>query len=472
MVARKNRPTPLPVSPLVEKFLKRISNDGSRTEYRHRLMWFDRFCDKLCECESLAGTYKVVERIKLFKHELKGYLNPYEVLDDFKVYFLEMNESGNKKPTGTRSIKFRIDTAADFIEWTTGHRIMIDRRSLKRMLSYGDIEEREPYTLERHEIIKLLTAPSKTPSEYRLKVFLHLLLVVGARPIEACRLKDSDLDLTSNPPKVHFPASITKIKKERTNELTGELAHILKDWKDYKSRTRNIVTRLEEQSPSGAWTRTEAITPTLNDNDLLFSLTAEGALNPDSIYNNLQVKFEKLLKKTGLDMKYEDGIHKITFSSCRDYVKTIISNTGNTDFAHYWIGHKGKYNYWTSGGTKKIDETTRTELFKNIQHLLIYLDKDQVLEVTQDNTSKINAQSQEIKMMKDQIKNMWQMIESKDKLQDHLNGVKESSEKIIEMMKEGYEIGKREKNQKVMDISKNMIKTFTDKINNLPKINP
>lgn len=384
---------------MVEKFLNGINNEGSRREYRQRLKWFDRFCDKFCGCEPLAGTYSVVERIKLFKHELKGYLNPYELLDDFKAYFLEMNRSGNRKPIGTRSIIFRIDTAADFIEWATAHRIEIKRKSLKKMLHYGDILEREPYTLERHEIINLLT----TPFNYRLTVFLHFLLVVGARPIEVCRLKNSDLDLTSNPPKVHFPASITKIKRERTNELTGELARILQDWLDHKSRTRNKVTTLREQSNTGAWTKTETITPKLNSNDLLFAITTEGAINPDSIYNQLQLNFEKLLKKTKLDMKYEDGIHKITFSSCRDYVKTMISNTGNTDFAEYWIGHKGKFNYWTSKGKKEIDAKTRTELFKKVEHLLIYLDKDQVVEVTKDLESRADVHKEEITQLKREL---------------------------------------------------------------------
>lgn len=319
-----------------------------------------------------------------------------------------MNRSGNRKPIGTRSIRFRIDTAADFIEWATAHRIEINRKSLKRMLHYSDITEREPYTLERHEIIKLLT----TPFNYRLTVFLHFLLVVGARPIEACRLKISNLDLESSPPKVHFPASITKIKKERTNELTLEVAQILKDWLDHRKRTRNGVTFLrdDEIEEGGPKTKTEKITPNLNASDLLFAITIEGAINPDSIYNQLQLNFEKLLKKTKLDMKYEDGIHKITFSSCRDYVKTVISNTGNTDFAEFWIGHKGKFNYWTSKGKKEIDSKTRTGLFKKIESQLIYLDKDLVIEVTQDNRSKIDAQKEVIDRLSKRLEAMEQSL--------------------------------------------------------------
>lgn len=151
----------------------------------------------------------------------------------------------------------------------------------------------------------------------------------------------------------------------------------MKAWLNHKTRTSNKVTLLKGRTKTGARTRTEVITPTLNPDDLLFAITTEGDINPDSIYKQLQKNFQKLLRISGLDIRYEDGIHKITFSSCRDYVKTMIGNTGNTDFANYWIGYKPeKYNYWTSSGSKKIDETTRTELFKAIEHLLLYLDKD------------------------------------------------------------------------------------------------
>ena len=118
-------------------------------------------------------------------------------------------------------------------------------------------------------------------------------------------------------------------------------------------------------------------------------------------------------------MKYEDGIHKITFSSCRDFVKTQISNTGNTDFANYWIGHKPeKYNYWTTSGNMKIDEKTRTELFKKVEHLLIYLDKDQVIEVTQDFKSRQDIHKKEIENLKHQLTETRRSFEKMQKRQD------------------------------------------------------
>ncbi len=399
---------------MVQKFINGIDNEGSRSTSRHRLLWLDRFCDLLCKCEPLAGTAKVIERLKLFKHEQDDFLNPYMFLDEYKTYFLDMNRSGKKRAIIVRTIKHRIDTATDLIQYFTG--LDIDRKRLKKMLRLGRIEEREPYTLDREtEITKLLTKPFN----YRLTVFLHFLLVVGARPIEACRLKISNLDLTSNPPKIHFPKNITKIKKARTNELTDELGQILKAWLEHKYRTRNKVTLLKEKTETGAITNTETITPSKNDDDLLFSISIDGASNPDSIYNQLQKNFEKLLTLTHLDMKYEDGIHKITFSSCRDFVKTQISNTGNTDFANYWIGHKPeKYNYWTTSGNMKIDEKTRTELFKKVEHLLIYLDKDQVIEVTQDFKSRQDIHKKEIENLKHQLTETQEAFEKMQKRQD------------------------------------------------------
>ena len=137
------------------------------------------------QCEPLVDTAKVIERLKSSKHGQDDFLNPYMFLDEYKTYFLDMNRSGKKRAIIVRTIKHRIDTATDLIQYFTG--LDIDRKRLKKMLRLGRIEEREPYTLDREtEITKLLTKPFN----YRLTVFLHFLLVVGASPYRGMSFKN------------------------------------------------------------------------------------------------------------------------------------------------------------------------------------------------------------------------------------------------------------------------------------------
>ena len=114
----------------------------------------------------------------------------------------------------------------------------------------------------------------------------------------------------------------------------------------------------------------------------------------------------ELVIRTRLDEKFEDGIHKITFMTCRDFVNTQIRNKGYERFAEYWIGHKGQYDYWTSRGSSEFDEQTRIDLFRQVQHLFIYLDKDEVLKITKEYDSKIETGKEEIQSLKLQLEKL------------------------------------------------------------------
>lgn len=379
-----------PTSLAVENFCKSKQNESSRDEYRLRLLFFDRFC------EQLGGTDKVVEKVKLFEGKKKGHINPYELLGDYYIYLLDLAKKPSKKKLSINTIKLRVQTATKCVEYASS--MELGKGLLKNKIDYGRLEEREPYSLRREQIIKLLTTPFNT----RLTVFLHFLLVVGCRPIEACRLKISDLDLNSDPPKVHFPPSITKIRRARTNHITNELANVLKTWLKNRERTRNKVIHLEHKTETGASTRTETKSPKLQSDNLLFA-GYDIDPKPKSVCIWLERKMRELVVRTGLDEKFEDGIHKITFMTCRDFVNTQIRNARFERFAEYWIGHKGQYDYWTSRGSSEFDEQTRIDLFRKVQHLFIYLDKDEVLKITKEYDSKIEAESNEIRNLSEEI---------------------------------------------------------------------
>jgi integrase len=49
----------------------------------------------------------------------------------------------------------------------------------------------------------------------------------GCRQGEALQLKVKDIDITTSPVKVHFPAEITKTRQERIGFLTREASNAL-----------------------------------------------------------------------------------------------------------------------------------------------------------------------------------------------------------------------------------------------------
>ena len=72
--------------------------------------------------------------------------------------------------------------------------------------------------------------------------------------------------------------------------------------------------------------------------------------------------------------------------------------------------------------------------------------------------------------MKEQIKSMWSTIESKNKLQNYLNSLKQGTEKVIELGKEMYEMGKRDKNPLEIEMAEKLLNIFTEKLRNMPKL--
>lgn len=97
----------------------------------------------------------------------------------------------------------------------------------------------------------------------------------------------------------------------------------------------------------------------------------------------------------------------------------------------------------------------------------VYLEgiKNGIEEIKPNDTIK-----KELDQMKEQIKSMWSTIESKDKLQNYLNSMKHGTEKVIEIGKEMYEMGKRDKNILEIETAEKLLNIFTEKLRNMPTL--
>ena len=139
-------------------------------------------------------------------------------------------------------------------------------------------------------------------SDIKLKTYVMLLAVTGARATEALSIRLKDLDLESNPAKLGIRGEFTKTKVDRHIFITKELKEQLQKWLDFKYRKRRICYK---DSKTGK-TVTEYRTPEKNPNEQIFSLYQVDNPRPESLYDSLSVDFATTLDRIGMGSR-EDG---------------------------------------------------------------------------------------------------------------------------------------------------------------------
>ena len=339
-------------SQLISKFIKSVSvrNKNTAKQYQSRLLFFERFVLKEFDNKK-SNVDKLIQQLK------NGELDPYDILNDYCL-FIQNNYN-------VSSITFRdkITTVKTFLEFND---IELSPRKFKLKVRYPKTIFKNKEAIDKDDIIKILNGCSNL----RLKTYVMLLASTGARATEALSIRNRDLNLESNPPKITIRGEYTKTKVERYIFLTKEVVNQLKIWLDFKYRTRRICFR---DSKTGK-TITEYRTPTENNpNELVFSQYQTGNPKPDVLYENLGILFAKTLDRIGMGSREEsnENRRKITLHTFRRFVKTTISDLGYADYSEWFIGHAGSV-YWRKKDSEKA------EIFKKIEPYLTFLNVPQL----------------------------------------------------------------------------------------------
>jgi integrase len=219
--------------------------------------------------------------------------------------------------------------------------------------------------LSKDDVIDILNACS----HIRLKTYVMLLAATGFRAVESLSIRIKDLHLGSQPAKIFVRGDYTKTKTDRYIFLTEEVAMQLKQFMEYKYRSRRICHKDDRGK-----TITEYRTPDRNDNDLVFAVYQDREKpDPRMIYFDLAKSFGKTLDRMGKGIReYGNGNRRqITLHSFRRFVKTTISDLGHSDFSEYFIGHSGS-TYW------RKKESEKAEIFRKIEPYLTFLNIPQL----------------------------------------------------------------------------------------------
>jgi integrase len=332
----------------LDKYIKNVRAMSKSTAYEYylRLNNFEKFVSKECGLTIDCMLKKITD----------GFVDPYDILSNYIVYLQESNSISSV------TLKQRIVTAKNFLEY---YDIDISPRKFKLKVRLPKVVKQYKEALCKQDIIEILNVCS----EIRLKTYVMLLAATGMRALEALSVRICDVEFDADPVKIFVRGEYTKTKTDRFVYLTNEAAKQLKDWLQYKYRTRRVCHRDLEKGN----TITEYRTPTKNNTDLIFSV--HGTENPEWIYNNLNTEFGKTMDRDGkgyISSKATESNgryrhRQVTFHSFRRHVKTTISDLGYQDYSEWFISHSGS-TYW------RKKESEKAELFKKIEPYLTYLD--------------------------------------------------------------------------------------------------
>ena len=272
-----------------------------RTQTRIALDWFDKFLigkfDGKTEKIILADLMK-----QKYSDPQRHSTNLFNVLQDFINY---LGVEGQDPST----IRGNFNLVKNYLNW---YGFEIYTESVKARLKFQKKIEEEAYPLTIDDVKKILD----NSKEQRKALYLFL-TSTGCRISESIQIRKRDLDFSFDRIMVRIAGKYTKTKKPRktfvTKEAEGYLMPILKK---------------------------------IKDDDLIFG-TNENHLKSK---HNEEEHFSRNRIRAGLqDLKYDNGIHKITLHSFRSWFVTKC-NRVDSDFGNALAGHSRymkRYNRFT-----------------------------------------------------------------------------------------------------------------------------
>jgi integrase len=331
-------------------------NNKTAIEYEKRLRTFAHFVMSRYRYSVDTLIYKLTTTTTTNQE-----INPYEVLSGYVTYLNRI------ETISSSTIKQRVITAKNFLEY---HDVEISPRKFKMKVKLPKVVRRSKEAVSKEDIIDIINACS----DIRLKTYVILLAATGMRATEALSTRVCDYSLETNPlPRVFVRGEYTKTKCDRFVFLTQETVKQLKNWLEFKYRTRRVVYY---DKTAGKY-KSDYRTPIRDDKDLMFSVNPSpnrdsSMVSPYSLYSELIETFGKTLDRMGRGEREglpysKSSRRKITFHTFRRYVKSTISDLGYGDFSEYFIGHIGSTYY------RKTDKE-KTELFLKIEPYLTFLD--------------------------------------------------------------------------------------------------
>ncbi len=319
----------------VHDFLDSIGRNSDKTKklYGFSLLHFQEFL-------SSDDRYSKFTANSILNPVSKNQIDVYALLDHFVSYLV----SKHNKKLSPNTISLYVAALRSYLLY---HNIDIVVSKFKRRVKLPKKYKEDEEALEATEIRKILLSCNNR----RLKAYLLTLASGAMRAIEAIAIRNSDLDFSVSPTKVHIRSEFAKTRVSRDIYVSDECTKFLSEWLDFKYRDK-VKGVVLERPP----------------NDLVFGKRNQTS-NINFIYQKLWYEFTNILHVIKMDERKEGmNRRKFTFHSLRRNAYTTICDVTDQVYAEYFLGHsKSVYH------TKK--EASKREIYSTkIQKYLTFLD--------------------------------------------------------------------------------------------------
>ena len=327
--------TYIEASKVLKSYLLRkgTANRASAKTYKSRLNKFGYYIYKLVGKKT---------SIDAFLAEIKeGKRNPYDLLAEFAMFLQRDGDKSNE-------LRQKVKIAKKFLRFGGAP---VNNEDFQEYVSLPKRIRPELQAAEKEQIIELLN----NCKHQRLRTAILMCAATGCRILEACAVKNSDVNFEKMT--ITFPGEYTKTKVERTRRMTKELAKQIKTWQTIKYRPHRQV-RVDGKRVYAE--------PVKKDDDLLLAFwDRKKDPTPRGIRDGLENEYSELAKLLRIPKK--NGRWVLTFHRLRAFVFSTISSLGDTEYANYFIGHANSTYYRQ---TPKATE----EAYRKIEPYLTYLD--------------------------------------------------------------------------------------------------
>ena len=369
----------------VHDFLDSVGRNSVKTKklYGFSLLHFQDFL-------SSDERYSKFTANSILKPVSENQIDVYTLLDHFVSYLV----SKHKKKLSPNSISLYVAALRSYLLY---HNIDIVVSKFKRRVKLPRKHKEDEEPLEATEIRKILLSCSNR----RLRAYLLTLASGAMRAIEAIAIRNSDLDFSVSPTKVHIRSTFAKTRVARDIYVSDECTKFLKEWLDFKHRDK-------------ATAKGEPLASALerSPNDLVFGKRNQTS-NINFIYQKLWYEFTNILRVIKMDERKEGmNRRKFTFHSLRRNAYTTICDATDQAFAEYFLGHsKSVYH------TKK--ESSKREIYgTKIQKYLTFLNFEQLETTGKNIEAKLEEKDRELAILREKdLKREMEMKEMNDRIE-------------------------------------------------------
>jgi integrase len=344
----------------VNDFLDSVGRNSAKTKklYGFSLLHFQEFL-------SSDDRYSKFTANSILKPLSKNQIDAYTLIDHFVSYLV----SKHNKKLSPNSISLYVAALRSYLLY---HNIDIVVSKFKRRVKLPKKHKEDEEALDASDIRKILLSCNNR----RLKAYLLTLASGGMRAIEAIAIRNSDIDFSVSPTKVHIRADFAKTRVSRDVYVSDETSKFLKEWLDFKYRDKGEPLK---RMPS----------------DLVFGKRNQSS-NINFIYQKLWYEFTKILEVISMNERKEGmNRRKFTFHSFRRNAYTTICDVTDQAFAEYFLGHsKSVYH------TKK--ESSKREIYANkIMKYLTFLDYTTLESTGRNIEAKLEEKEKEISYLRE-----------------------------------------------------------------------